>query len=130
MRDSNGWFITAQTRWKRMKVSVLEGEVMALLEAIRFVSSKGWHNVIFESDSCTLVNSLLSQRRGVSEFCMLLSVINYQLSLHSNFEVTFIRRQANMVAHSLARAANSWTSHHVLEFSPFCIESFFINDMS
>jgi len=43
-----------------MKMSVLEGEAMVLVEAIRFVSSKGWHNVIFESDSCTLVNSLLS----------------------------------------------------------------------
>jgi hypothetical protein len=107
VRDSNGRFITGQTRWKRLKVSLLEGEAMALLEAIMFVSSKGWHNVIFESDSYTLVNSLSSQCNIVSEFYMLLSVINDKLSLHSNFEVKFIQRQANMVAHSLAKAASS-----------------------
>jgi len=33
-----------------------------------------------------------------------------------------------MVAHSLARAAGSWASHHVFGFSPFCIEPFLIND--
>jgi hypothetical protein len=66
--DSNGRFITAQARWKKQKVSVLEEDAMALVEAIKFVSSKGWHNVIFESDSRTLVNSQLSQCRGVSEF--------------------------------------------------------------
>lgn len=67
-----------------------------------------------------LVNSPLSQRSGVSEIYMLLSVINNQPSLHSNFEVKFIRRQADIVAHSLARAAGSWASHHVFGFSPFC----------
>jgi len=76
----------------RLKVSVLEGEAMAVLEAIRFVSSKGWHNVIFESDSCNLVNSLSSQCSGVSEFYILLSVINDQLFIHSNFRLKFIRR--------------------------------------
>lgn len=45
--DLNGRFITVQTRWKRMKVFVLKGEEMTLFEAIRFISSKGWHNVIF-----------------------------------------------------------------------------------
>ena len=41
-----------------MKMSVLEGEAMVLEEAIRVVCKKGWNNVIFESDSCTLLNSL------------------------------------------------------------------------
>jgi len=113
VRDSNGRFITAQIRWKRMKFFVLEGKAMTLVEAIRFVSNKGWNNVIFELDSSTLVNSLLSQRSGVSEFYILLSVIKNQLSLHFNFDVKFIRQQANMVAHSLASAAGSWASHHV-----------------
>ena len=30
-----------------MKMSVLEEEAMVLVEAIRFVSNKGWNNVIF-----------------------------------------------------------------------------------
>jgi len=40
VHDSNGQFITTQTRLKKMKVFVLEGEPVTLLEAIRFVSNK------------------------------------------------------------------------------------------
>lgn len=70
--DSNGRFITTQTRWKRMKVSILEREAMTLLEVINFVSINRWHNVFFESDLCTPMNSLLSHRNRVPEFYMLL----------------------------------------------------------
>jgi hypothetical protein len=40
VRDSNSQFIITQTRLRRMKMFVLEGEAMALLQAIRFVRSK------------------------------------------------------------------------------------------
>jgi len=42
---------------------------------------------------------------------VIVSSIIYQLCLHFNFEVKFVRRQANMVAHTLARTACSWASH-------------------
>jgi hypothetical protein len=35
-----------------------------------------------------------------------------------------------MVAHSLARAAVSWASHHVLDMIPPCIDSLLINEKS
>ena len=37
----------------------------------------------------------------------IVSSIFYQLSLYSNFKVKFVRRQANMIAHTLVRAACS-----------------------
>jgi hypothetical protein len=39
-----------------------------------------------------------------------------------NFEVKFIRKQVNLVAYTLAMAANSWTSFHRFEIIPSCIE--------
>jgi len=47
------------------------------------------------------VQALSSPGHGDSEFYAIVSSIIYQLSLHSNFEVKFVRSQANMVARSL-----------------------------
>ena len=105
VRDSRGQFIRAQTKWQRANMTILEGEAVALLNAIHFVDVNRWDQVVFESNSATLVQALSSPGHGDSEFYAIVSSIIYQLSLHSNFEVKFVRRQANMVAHSLARAA-------------------------
>jgi hypothetical protein len=62
-----------------------------------------------------------SQFRGVSEFCAIISSMAASLSLHPSFEVKFVRRQANMDAHTLARVAISWASHRIIEIIPPCI---------
>jgi hypothetical protein len=108
----------------------LEGEAVALLDAIHFAVGNRWDRVVFESDSATLVEALPSPGHGDSEFYAIVSSIIFQLSLDSNFEVKFVRRQANMVAHSLARAACSWASHRIFDSYPSCIEHWLINDNS
>ena len=111
-------------------MTVLEGEAIALLEALHFVDANRWDMVVFESDLSTLEQALSSPGHGDSEFYAIVSSINYQLSLHSNFKVKFIRRQANMAAHTLARAACSWASHRIFYSYPSCIEHYLINDNS
>jgi hypothetical protein len=44
-------------------------------------------------------------RSGTSEFSAIICNVKNILSSHPNFVVKFIKRQANMVAHTLARAA-------------------------
>jgi len=82
------------------------------------------------SDSATIVQALSSPGHGDSEFYAIVFNVIYQLSLHFNFEVNFFRRQANMVAHTLARAACSWVSHRIFYSYYFCIEYWLINDNS
>ncbi|GAU51416.1 hypothetical protein TSUD_88710 [Trifolium subterraneum] len=80
---------------------------------------RGLDRVQFESDSKVLIEAIHMKRRGNSEF---LSIVHDILSLMSsfiNFEVKFVRRQANLVAHTLDRAANSWASFHRFENIPF-----------
>jgi hypothetical protein len=105
-------------------------EAVALLDAIHFTDVNRWDRVVFETDSATLVQALSYPSHGDSEFSAIVSSIIYQLSLHSNFEVKFVRRQANMVAHTLARAACSWASHRIFDSYPSCIEPWLINDNS
>lgn len=44
---------------------------------------------------------------GNSEFTFIINYIKLLLLDVSNFEVKFAKRQANMVAHTLAKASNS-----------------------
>jgi hypothetical protein len=81
----------AQTSWKQVNMSTIEGESIALLKEIRLTSNMEWENVIFESDSQVLVDSIYSNSRGPFEFSNIVSSIIFNLSLHSSFEVKFIR---------------------------------------
>ena len=122
VRDSRRQFIRAQMKWQQANMTVLEGEAVTVFEALHFANANIWNRVISESNSSTLVQALSSSGHGDSEFYAIVSSIIYQLSLHSNLEVKFVRRQANMVAHTLARAACSWVSHRIFDCYPSCIE--------
>ncbi|GAU28887.1 hypothetical protein TSUD_293390 [Trifolium subterraneum] len=111
-RDNSGHFMSGMTQWQQTVISFVEGEAWALLLAMEEARHRGLNRVQFESDSKVLIEAIHMKRRGNSEF---LSIVHDILSLMSsfiNFEVKFVRRQANLVAHTLARAANSWVSFH------------------
>ncbi|GAU33603.1 hypothetical protein TSUD_359830 [Trifolium subterraneum] len=63
VRNSSGDFQCAQTRRYNFNMSILEGESMALLDAVKLATQKGWNFIIFESDSQTLVNAINSRNR-------------------------------------------------------------------
>ncbi|GAU50226.1 hypothetical protein TSUD_141540 [Trifolium subterraneum] len=128
-RDNSGHFMSGMTQWQQTVISSVEREAWALLLAMEEARHRGLNRVQFESDSKVLIEAIHMKRRGNSEF---LSIVHDILSLMSsfiNFEVKFVRRQTNLVAHTLARAANSWASFHRFENIPFCIERLVFNEM-
>jgi hypothetical protein len=62
---------------------------------------------MFEKDNKTLVAALQAHNVPCNEFSDLVSECKSLLSCNSDYVVSFIRRQANKVAHSIARAALS-----------------------
>jgi ribonuclease HI len=102
---------------------------MALLEAMRDAVARGWTNIIFESDSKVVVDAVLTNHQGNSEWSSLISSIKLLLSSYTNFEIKFSKRQANMAAHTLARAICSWSSRLFFTSIPRCIEHFIINEL-
>jgi ribonuclease HI len=130
VRDAGGLFVAAGTIFCNATVTVAEGEAVALLEAMRQCIACGWSNIVFESDSKVVVDAAHSNKQGNSELNSLISSINLLLHNHSNFEVKFTKRQANMAAHTLARAACSWPSRMFFTSIPRCIDSIIINEMS
>ncbi|XP_058788236.1 uncharacterized protein LOC131662466 [Vicia villosa] len=112
LRDDHGEFVVAGTAWDGGTFFVLEAEALALKEAIREV----------------LVHGLKSNSCGNSEFNVIINSIKLLLLAFPNFEVKFVKRQANLVAHSLAKAANSWTRRMLFDVIPLCISSYLINE--
>ncbi|GAU32650.1 hypothetical protein TSUD_218990 [Trifolium subterraneum] len=96
------------------------GQFMAAMEEARY---RGLDRVQFESDSKVLIEAIQMKRRGNSEFLSIVHDILSFMSSFLNFEVKFVRRQVNSVAHTLARAANSWTSFHRFEIILLCINT-------
>jgi hypothetical protein len=87
-------------------------------------------NIIFETDAQVVAGAIHTKHVGVSLFSTLISNIKNLLLLNSNFEVKFVKRQANSVAHKLVRTANSWASRCVFHLIPLCIEHQLLNEMS
>jgi ribonuclease HI len=129
LRDSHGGFKLAGSNIMPTTFSVLEGEALALVEAMEEVIQRGLPFVIFESDSKLVVDAIRSRQSGVSEFSLLISHIQSLLRLHNYFEVKYVRRQANKVAHYLARTAFSMSRRRVFDSVPPCIETYLNNEI-
>jgi ribonuclease HI len=130
VRDDSGQFIRAGTHWLRGELSIIEAETLALLEAMRTTCQMNMQNVIFETDAQIVAGATNSNHVGVSLFSTIILNLKNLLHLNPNFEVKFVKHQANSVAHKLARAANSWASRCIFYSVPLCIEHQLLNEMS
>ncbi|GAU14523.1 hypothetical protein TSUD_250650 [Trifolium subterraneum] len=130
LRDHLGGFVLAGTMWKEGNYSIVEGESAALLNALQEVERRGFVNVLFETDSKGVVNAIQHLQGGLSEFSSMICHIKNVLQFQQNFVVSFIKRQANMVAHTLSRAAISWSSRCTFEIVPLCITTLLNNEMN
>jgi hypothetical protein len=98
----------------RHNFTVVEGESMTILEAIREAISRGWSNIIFESDSKVVVEAIKSNPQGRSELCYIIVSIKALLQCNSNFEITII----------------FWSRHTYFNNILPCIDHIIINEMS
>jgi ribonuclease HI len=129
VRDYRGHLILGGSSWIHGKCSPNEGEALALFEAMKELQHRGFHDVIFETDAHNIVHALRRRNTGVSEFSSIIYKIKCMLSLNVGFEVKPIRRQANMIAHTIARAAISWSRRHIFDSVLPCINNLLHNEM-
>ncbi|XP_045831010.1 subtilisin-like protease SBT3.13 [Trifolium pratense] len=100
LRDHRGVFVAAGTNWFEGNCAIVEGESIALLEALKEIAERGISNVIFEMDSKSVVDAIHNIKSGSSDFSSLICHVKHVLLSNPNFVVKFIKRQANMVAHT------------------------------
>ncbi|XP_058770455.1 uncharacterized protein LOC131644078 [Vicia villosa] len=106
-RNNIGSFITAGIAWDVGTMSIVEAEALALKEAMQHAISLNMECVIFESESQVVVQAVNSNDTGCSELSFIFLSIKRLLVSFPNFGVKFVKRQVNMVAHSLTKAVNS-----------------------
>ncbi|XP_058774406.1 uncharacterized protein LOC131648689 [Vicia villosa] len=129
-RDHLGRFISAGVSWDVGLLSFIEAEATALKEAIQNAISLLLSHVIFESDCQYVTKTIHVPHVGNSEFIVIIKTIQNMLLMFSNFEVKLIKRQATSVAHTLAKAANSWSRHSFFNNVPPYIEFSLSNDIN
>ncbi|CAJ2648983.1 uncharacterized protein LOC123904536 [Trifolium pratense] len=103
LRDHSSNFVQASTNWREGQCSIVEGKSLALLEAMKAMEHRGLTNVIFETDSKSVTDAIHYLHASSSEFSATICNIKHIMLLNQNFVVKFVKRQANMVAHSLLR---------------------------
>jgi len=84
-----------------------------MLHAIEWLQQLQISSVTLFNDSKILVDAIQAQVEGLSEFNTIVNRIRRCLDLQFNVEVKFIWKQTNLIAHSLAKVANSYVSHQV-----------------
>jgi ribonuclease HI len=94
---------------------------MALIEAMEEMIHRSQSFGIFESDSKLVVDVISSSQAGVFEFSILISYIQALLKMNNYFEVKYVKRQANKIAHSLARVAFSMSRRRLFDLDAPCI---------
>nr|KYP34253.1 hypothetical protein KK1_044811 [Cajanus cajan] len=90
----------------------------------------GITNAIIETDSKQVVDDVLSSTSIPTEYGHVLRKCQLVLQSHSNLMVRFIKRQANQVAHTLARASRFHASSTSFDLIPPCIEILIFNELS
>lgn len=110
-------------------MTVLEAEATALSEAIKLAVSLGFQTVRFETDCITLADAIHTTSTHLNEVGDIISQFRGLLFINTDFKVSYIRRQANRVAHSTARASLSHPSPHLFYSVPSTLYSLFLNEM-
>jgi ribonuclease HI len=130
IRDEHGAFVLARTECFSPMCEVHVGEALGLLSALEWVHLLNLGHVDFELDAKRVVDSFKSQNSDATEFGNIINNCKTLLSnLYENSSVEFVRRQANEVAHNLAKAALLSASSQLLVTIPHCIEHILINEM-
>ncbi|XP_024630838.1 uncharacterized protein [Medicago truncatula] len=130
IRDSDGNHVRSKTMFFSPVCSIDVGEAMGLHHAIRWIQELQLTNVDFEVDSNRVADYFNKGRGDATEFGSIMdSSIYFSNTYLTNSHVEFIMRQANEVAHTLARVATSNTSLHVFDDIPACITDLIFNKM-
>jgi ribonuclease HI len=108
-----------------------EAEAMGLLEVLRWLNNTNRTTtpIVIETDCMQVAKAILAKPVNRTEFGSIIEMCLRLLVEFDNCQVSFVRRQANRVAHELAQATRVLASPQVYNFCPPYIEPIIMNEM-
>lgn len=103
IRDHRGCFIEGRTMAFPNTADVLEAELIGVKEALAWILSRGEGRVMVETDSKLSVEAIKGKRKYVLEVGHTIDQCQVLLQQLPNVSINHVRKQANKVAHELAR---------------------------
>ncbi|CAN1842196.1 hypothetical protein LINPERHAP1_LOCUS36775 [Linum perenne] len=110
IRNHAGSLVAYRTGWTRGQPEVREGEARGLLDALYWAVRSQLHQVVFEVDSQVVASAVNGQESNLTEFGVIIDGCRLILLANPGYEVVFVRRNRNVVAHELARRSFSLAS--------------------
>ena len=92
---------------------MIEVEKLAARRGLEVVVETGFRNIVLESDSQILITAVREDSYSLASFSHLVKDIQFIASYLSSINYTYVRRQCNGLAHSLARRAKSLSQFQV-----------------
>jgi ribonuclease HI len=129
LRDEQGQFMKAFAKRFEGQPNISEAEAIGLLEALKWLNTMHTNHVYLETDSMQVVNYLNNKCHDSTEFGIIIETCRNLLLYFEHCKVSYVRRQANRVAHDLAQAARFNASRQVFNYCPPCIEATIMNEM-
>lgn len=127
--DHEGNFLGAKTIFKHMVVDPKGVEVMAALNAVQFCNEVGFFNVSLEGDALAVIKEINSGPPFLSHIGHFVESIHQEVGLLQSSCFNFIPREANSLAHSLAKeAVSSRTSNVWSEEMPTSIQNIVLRE--
>ncbi|XP_075485321.1 uncharacterized protein LOC142525036 [Primulina tabacum] len=121
VRNDEGRFLMARTNLIKGLCCVREGEAIGLLEALSWIRNSNYPKVLFEVDALTVYNAMTESAVDITEFGGIMGRCRDIVATNPCFSVHFTRRQANEVAHVLAKHSRFYASPCVWSETPMCI---------
>ncbi|XP_074368461.1 uncharacterized protein LOC141708634 [Apium graveolens] len=128
LRDGSGEFIEGRKLALPYPATVLEAESMGVREALSWVMSRQERRVIVETDSLLTVRAVLGKQEYALEIGHVIEHCKLLLQLLPEVSVSFVRKQANKLAHSLARIPCSIYCYNVFTSLPTHLLETIAND--
>ncbi|KAL8475941.1 hypothetical protein ACS0TY_028554 [Phlomoides rotata] len=110
LHDAAGRFIQCRSTVNPGIFEPVKAEAMGVLETLSWVKHLGYNNVVIEMDVKIVHNALLDSEKRNNVFGDVINACKKILRESPTYKLSWIRRDANIVAHQIARNARSFPS--------------------
>ncbi|KAK2374342.1 Ribonuclease H superfamily protein [Trifolium repens] len=129
VRQSDGRCVGAVTKVLKGTDDATEAEAMGLLEAIIWAKSQQYDKVIFETDAEVIVTAIRNKAFPRTNWGQIAKRCSRVLSFNDDYTTSWVRRDKNYAAHTLARWAVVEPNKHWTNSFPLCILNHVQKDM-